>query len=326
MSYASIIGTGSYCPENIVDNNKISEFVDTSDQWIIERTGIKTRRLTTTEDTSVLATKAAQKAIESAGIDPLEIGLVIVGTITPDSFTPSVACLVQAAVGASNATSFDISAACSGFVYGLQIAEKFIKCSDTKYALVIGSEVLSKAIDWKDRNTCVIFADGAGAAVLSKNETYGILSSYSGSDGDVKGSLVLPALTPKNIIGEQPEKSSTITMNGRDIFRFASGIIPKSINNVLENTDINIQDIDYIVPHQANYRIIDSVAEKMNIPKEKFYMNLESFGNTSSASIPLALDEMNRKGLLKDNHKIILVGFGGGLTWGSVLINWQAKK
>ena len=174
MSYTSIIGTGSYIPENIIDNNYISQFVDTSDEWITERTGIKARRLSKGEDTSQLAIKAAQRAIEMAKINPEDIGLVILGTITPDTFTPSVACIVQSAIGAVNATSFDISAACSGFVYGLQIADKFLQGSNMKYALVIGSEVLSKALDWEDRNTCVIFADGAGAAILAKNEEYGI--------------------------------------------------------------------------------------------------------------------------------------------------------
>jgi 3-oxoacyl-[acyl-carrier-protein] synthase-3 len=323
MSYTSIIGTGSYIPENIIDNNYISQFVDTSDEWITERTGIKARRLSKGEDTSQLAIKAAQRAIEMAKINPEDIGLVILGTITPDTFTPSVACIVQSAIGAVNATSFDISAACSGFVYGLQIADKFLQGSNMKYALVIGSEVLSKALDWEDRNTCVIFADGAGAAILAKNEEYGIKASFSGSSGDVKGNLVLPALQVNNLIAKSENKNSVISMNGREIFKFAVQIIPKCINAVLEEANMSLEDIDYIVPHQANYRITESVAQKMNIPIEKFYMNLDEYGNTSSATIPLALDDMNRKGMLKKGQKIILVGFGGGLTWGSVLINWQ---
>lgn len=327
MSYTSIVGTGSYYPDSIVTNDDLSKYVETNDQWISERTGIKERRISSGEDTSDLAIKAGMRAIENAGINPDDIGLIIVATITPDSFMPSTACLVQAAIGAKNATAFDITAACTGFVYSIQIADKFLSTSnDMKYALVIGSEVLSKVVDWKDRNTCVIFADGAGAAVLSRDENYGILSSYSGSEGDTKRSLTLPSKSVNNILSDLDEKERIIGMNGRDIFRFATQIIPKSINKVLENTNVNIDEIDYIVPHQANYRIIESVADKMGIDKEKFYMNLDKCGNTSSASIPIALDEMNKKGLLKNDHKIILCGFGGGLTWGSLLINWKNQK
>ena len=326
MSYTSIIGTGSYMPENIIDNDYISKFVETSDEWIKDRTGIINRRISNGEDTSHLAIKAAQNAIEMAKINPEDIGLIILGTITPDTFTPSVSCLVQAAIGATNATCFDISAACSGFVYGLQIADKFLLGSNMKYALVIGSEVMSKALDWEDRNTCVIFADGAGAAILTKNEEHGIKSTFSGSSGDVKGSLVLPALQVKNIITNPEHRKSVITMNGREIFKFAVQIMPKCINAVLEEAKMTVEDIDYIVPHQANYRITESVAQKMEIPIEKFYMNLDQRGNTSSATIPIALDEMNRKGMLKKGENIILVGFGGGLTWGSVLINWQGNE
>lgn len=324
MSYTSIIGTGSYYPDSIVTNDDLSKYVETSDSWISERTGIKERRISSGEDTSELAIKAGQRAIEKAGISPEDIGLIIVATITPDSFMPSVACLVQANLGAKNATAFDITAACTGFVYSIQIADRFLKASDDiKYALVIGSEVLSKVVDWEDRNTCVIFADGAGAAILGRDENHGIISSYSGSEGDVKGSLTLYANPVNNILSKQDDKGKIIGMNGKDIFRFATQIIPKSINKVLESANINIDEIDYIVPHQANYRIIESVANKMGIEKEKFYMNLDKCGNTSSASIPIALDEMNKKGLLKKGHKIILCGFGGGLTWGSLLINWK---
>lgn len=326
MTYTSIIGTGSYFPENIIDNDYISKFVETSDEWIKDRTGIKNRRISNGEDTSHLAIKAAKNAIEMANINPEDIGLIILGTMTPDTFTPSVACLVQAAIGATNATCFDISAACSGFVYGMQIADMFMQGSKMKYILVIGAEVMSKSLDWEDRNTCVIFADGAGAVILARNEEHGIKSSFSGSSGDVKGSLVLPALQVKNLITNPEDRKSVITMNGREIFKFAVQIMPKCINAVLEEANMTVEDIDYIVPHQANYRITESVAQKMEIPIEKFYMNLDERGNTSSATIPIALDEMNRKGMLKKGQNIILVGFGGGLTWGSLLINWQGNE
>lgn len=325
MNSVKIIGTGSYAPDRIVTNSDLSEIVDTNDEWISSRTGIKERRISTGEDTSVLSTKAALKALEAANIDPLEIDLIIVGTASPDKFIPSTACIVQAEIGAENATCFDIGAACTGFIYALNIGTQFIRTGQCRTALVIGAEVLSKILDWSDRSTCVLFGDGAGAAVLQRSEENGIFSIYTGSDGrNASEALCCPANPVNNpfakLIDRQP---SIVTMNGKDIFRFATRIIPECIDEVLKNQDCTIEDIKYIVPHQANMRIIDHVSKKLEIDSNKFYINLDKYGNTSAASIPLALDEISRKGLLNKGDKIILVGFGGGLTFGAALIEWM---
>lgn len=322
MEYISVKGLGAYSPEDAVSNEFMERFVDTDDKWIVERTGIRSRHMTKGEDTSVLAAKAAQKALEDAGVDAQEIGLLIVGTATPDSFTPSTACLVQKAIGAKNAVCFDISAACSGFVYGLDIAWKYMQSSSVRYALVVGAETLSKVLDWNDRNTCVLFGDGAGAAVLEKGAERGIYASHLGSRGDENDSLFIPAVSVKNLLCEVEKRPQFLNMNGREVFKFAVSTMPKCIRKVLEEAELSMDEIDYIVPHQANYRIIQSVAEKMGTDPQKFFMNVDTMGNTSSASIPLALNEMKEKNLLRRGMKIILVGFGGGFTWGSLLIEW----
>lgn len=322
MENISVKGLGSYSPEDSIDNEYIGRFVETSDEWIVERTGIKRRRLSRGEDTSDMARKAAEKALEDAGISPEEIGLLIVATVTPDNFVPSTASLLQETLGAKNAICFDLVAACSGFIYGIDLASKYMQGSDIRYALIVGAETLSKIVDWEDRNTCVLFGDGAGAAVLEKGEKKGILASYLGSKADVGKSLYMPARPVSNILAKSEKSEQFLQMNGREVFKFAVGILPKCIRKVLEAGGMSIEDIDYIVPHQANYRIISSVADKIGLPPEKFFMNLEQVGNTSAASIGLALDEMKQKGLLKRGMKIILAGFGGGLTWGALLIEW----
>ncbi|AGK99496.1 beta-ketoacyl-ACP synthase III [Clostridium pasteurianum] len=326
MKSVKIIGTGSYAPSKIVTNSDLSKIVDTNDEWISSRTGIRERRITTGEDTSVLSTKAALEAIKNANIDPLDIDLIVVGTASPDKFIPSTACLVQAEIGAENATCFDISAACTGFIYALNIGTQFIKTGQCKTALVIGAEVLSKIVDWSDRSTCVLFGDGAGAAILqSSHDENGILSIYTGSDGrnaaEFLGCSAVPVRNP--FIKSAEKQESLVTMNGKDIFRFGTKIIPKCIEEVFKEQDCTIEDIKYIVPHQANMRIIDSAAKRLEIDSDKFYMNLDRYGNTSAASIPLALNEMARNGLLHRGDKIILVGFGGGLTFGAALIEWM---
>ncbi|MBU3206144.1 ketoacyl-ACP synthase III [Clostridium algidicarnis] len=324
MSEVKIIGTGSYMPKGITTNDDLSKWVDTSDEWISSRTGIKERRLSIGENTSELASKAAIKALENANMKAEDIELIIVATITGDSFTPSTACIVQENIGAFNAVAFDISAACSGFIFGLNTSYQFIKGGQMKNALVIGAEVLSKIVDFKDRNTCVLFGDGAGAAILKASKEQGILYNYIGSDGiNGKESLNCPAVQVSNPYTKiEKKEESFITMNGKEVFRFAVKIIPKSIEKILEDTNNSLDDIKYIIPHQANLRIVEFAAKKLKVDIEKFYVNLDKYGNTSSASIPIALDEMNRKGLLKKGDKIILVGFGGGLTWGSTLIQW----
>lgn len=324
MNDVKIIGTGSYVPEGVTTNNDLAKWVDTSDEWISTRTGIKERRLSTGKNTSDIATNAAKKALEDAKINAEDIDLIIVATITQDSFTPSTACIVQENIGASNAVAFDISAACTGFIYALNTAWQFMKGGQAKTALVIGAEVLSKVINWKDRNTCVLFGDGAGAAVVQTSEKKGLIASYLGSNGvGGKEALNCDAIKVRNpYVKDEEKEDHFITMNGKEIFRFAVKIMPKSVNKILEDSNCKIEDIKYIVPHQANLRIVESAAKKLNLGMEKFYTNLDRYGNTSGACIPIALDEMNKKGLLKEGDKIVLVGFGGGLTWGSILIEW----
>lgn len=324
MLEVKIIGTGSYAPSNVVTNNDLAKFVDTNDEWIADRTGIRERRVSIDEDTSVLATKAAKFALEDAKLTPEDIDLIIVATGTPDYFIPSTACIVQKNIGAFNATCLDISAACTGFIYGVNVASQFIKTGQSKNALVIGAEVLSKIIDWEDRGTCILFGDGAGAVVLQQSNEKGIISIYTGADGRGGEFLECPAVPLNNHFNEgNKESKNIVTMNGREIFRFAVKIIKECIDKVLEDSGYTLDDIKYIVPHQANSRIIEASAKRLNINEDKFYVNLDRYGNTSGATIPMALDEIAKKGLLNKGDKIILVGFGGGLTFGAELIEWS---
>ncbi len=324
MNYANIIGTGTYVPEKIVDNHMLSKLVETSDEWIRTRTGIKERRISTGENTSDLALKASEAALENAGISPADLDMIILSTLTPDYFTPATACLVQRRLGAENAAAFDVSAACSGFLYGLDVADSFIKAGKAKKILVVSSEVMSKVIDWKDRNTCVLFGDGAGAVVLNSSAEHGIINTVTGSKGDIEGNLVSKSRNVVNPFMEIPENGENyLSMNGKEIFKFATRIMRKALEDVLYGTGVELNGVKYIVPHQANDRMFEYVAGKMKFEKEKFYVNLERFGNTSSASIPIALDEMAKKGLLSKGDKLIFVGFGGGLTWGAALVEWQ---
>lgn len=323
MEEVSIKAFGAYAPSRIVSNDDLSKIVETNDEWIVERTGIKERRISEGEDTSDIAVKAATKALERANLKGEDIDLIIVATITPDKFTPSVACLVQKEIQAENAMAFDVSAACSGFIFALQSAYSMMKVTENfKNALVIGVETLSKIMNWEDRSTCVLFGDGGGAVVLSKEEgNGGIKEFYSKSIGKKGDCLVVDAMPVVNpFIKDNNTNYQKISMNGGEVFKFATKVIVESIKKILEKSSLTIDDIDYIVPHQANLRIIDYAARKLKIDISKFYTNLERYGNTSSASIPLALNEMYEKNLLKKGHKIILVGFGGGLTYGAVLI------
>jgi len=325
MVYSKIISTGSYVPQRIVKNGEISEMVETNDEWITSRTGIKQRRISSGEKTYQIAAKAAIEAIKNAGIGKEEIDMIILATITPDFFMPSTANLVQAELGLDDIPSFDITAGCTGFVYGLQVADQFIKSKQSKTIMVIGVEVLSKVIDWSDRNTCVLFGDGAGAVILKSSNQEGIICTYTGSQGDLRESLTLPAVPLKNPflqLQNNNGKPSTISMNGKEVFQFAIRIMIKSINQVLNKSNLFLDDIDYIIPHQANIRIIDHVARELKIEREKFIINLDRFGNTSSASIPLALDEAHKKKIFRIGNRVIMVAFGGGLTWGAALSNW----
>lgn len=313
MNGLKILSTGYYAPQQVLDNFDFEKMVETSDEWIVSRTGIKRRHITENESCVDLGYQAALKAIEK--IDKNKIGLIICATMTPDYFTPSNACLIQERLGLNGQEMmcFDLNAACSGFVYALTVAQSLLQNLGDKYALVIGSEEISKIIDFNDRNTCVLFGDGAGALIVSNGE--GIFASYSNSAGNLDA-LKAPAIS-------KISENHYLTMAGQDVFKFAVRVIPESITAVLEKSNLTLDDIAYVVCHQANYRIIKNVYKKMKSSEDKFYMNLQEYGNTSAASIPLALAEMNEKGMLKSGDKIICVGFGGGLTWGAILMEWS---
>ncbi len=327
MNEVQIIGTGSYAPLNIMTNHQMSELVDTSDEWIVSMTGIKERHISQGENTSDLATKAALEALKDAKVKPEDIDLIIVASTSPDQFVPATACIVQGNIGASNAMAFDISAACTGFIFALNIGMQFLRTGQCKRALIIGAEVLSKIVDWTDRNTCILFGDGAGAAVIEAGSKKGIISVNSASEGSKYELLTCPTVDVKNSFTKGTDNfKATIDMDGKEIFRFAVSIIESSIDRILKENNCTLEDIKYVVCHQANFRIIDFVVKRLKADKDKFYVNLDRYGNTSAASIAIAMDEMNKKDLLKAGDKIILVGFGGGLTYGASLIEWTINK
>lgn len=316
-----IIGTGSCLPETVVTNDDLSKIMDTSHEWIVSRTGIKERRLAKTENTALMSARAGRKAMEQAGVKPEELDLIIVGTITGDHVTPSTACEVQAELGASKAVAFDINAACSGFMFALHTAHAYIHAGMAETALVIGAETLSKIMDWDDRSTCVLFGDGAGAAVVSKDDI-GLMAFDQGSDG-VKGKV----LSCKNRSNNNPLVTTSkdlgyVHMDGQEVYKFAVTTVPESIMKVLDEAGVKPEEIDYFVLHQANVRIIQSVAKRLKVSPDKFPISLDHCGNISAASVPILLDEMNRKGMLKKGDKIVMSGFGGGLTWGTALLTW----
>ena len=318
---ARIAGIGAYVPETIVTNDDLAKIVETSDEWISSRTGIRERRISTKEGTSDLAAEAARRALEAAGVKPEELDLIILGTSSPDCNYPSGACEVQAKIGAVNAAAFDISAACSGFIFAMNIVQGFFKSGIYQTALIIGAETLSKVVDWDDRSTCVLFGDGAGAAVL-KNEESGILDMLMGSDGTKGEVLKCTSRSLGNFLtGERPELGF-MTMDGQEVFRFAVKRVPESIESLMKRNQTAKEDIRYYILHQANERIVEAVARRLKEPMDKFPMIIEKYGNTSTASIPLLLDDMVKKGMLEAGDKIILSGFGAGMTWGAVLLEW----
>lgn len=321
MNGVTLKGLGRAVPKYHMTNEDIAQRVETSDEWIQSRTGIASRYISKGETTTELAIQAAKQAILKSNIEPNGIDLIIVATITPDEMMPSTACRVQQAIGAHGAMAFDITAACSGFVYGAQLATQSIQLGTATCALVIGAEVLSKTLNWQDRNTCVLFGDGAGAAIFQKNATNNIIKCYTGADGSLGDALQLKSREVANCFVQPSNKVHYMEMDGKEVYRFATTVVPSSIEKVLEDTPYRVQDIDLFVLHQANSRIMDSVAKKLNIPKNKFYKNLQTYGNTSAASIPLALSEASQQ--LKTGDKVVLSGFGGGLTWGSMLIIWE---
>lgn len=322
MKNAKMIGFGLYTPKNLVENERLQEFLETSDEWIRTRTGIERRYISLDENTSDLAVEASKKALSQARLSAEEIDLIIVATVTPDNFTPSTACIVQDKLGAKNAWAFDINAACTGFIYALKLGRSLIRSGEANNALIIGAETLSKALNWEDRGSCVLFGDGAGATVLtSTEEDCGIKCVNVKSDGSKGDSLVIQGLPLNSPFKDGREVSENyINMNGREIFKFATKVMEESIVEILEKENIKIEDIAAIIPHQANLRIIDYVVKRLGIPREKFITNLQNYGNTSGASIPIALCESIDEGNLKKGDNIIMVGFGGGLTWGAALI------
>jgi 3-oxoacyl-[acyl-carrier-protein] synthase-3 len=321
-----IIGTGSAVPDRVRTNHDLEQMVDTSDDWISVRTGIKERRVAAEgEFTSTFATRAAQLALEMAGIDPAVLDIIICGTVTPDFPFPSTACIVQNNLGAAKAAAFDISAACSGFLYGLSIADKFIKTGAATHVLVIGVEVLSRIVDWTDRNTCCLFGDGAGAVVLSAAEgPSGILSTHIYSDGGFWELLHQPGPGNRNPASHQLLDSGQvfIKMQGNEVFKLAVRAMEDAAHAALSANGYTIADLDYLIPHQANRRIIDAIGKRLGLESDKVFVNVDRYGNTSAASIPIALDEANRTGALKRDALVLLDAFGGGLTWASVLMRW----
>ena len=322
MFNSKIICFESYVPEKIITNDELSNIVDTSHECIYTRTGISKRRISTVENTSDLAINVGKALIKSSNIEPEDIDIIIVATITPDHLTPSTACIVQGAIGAKNALAFDINVACSGFVYALSVADKFLKSGLYKTALVVGAETLSKIVDWSDRGTCVLFGDGSGGALLVASEDENsIIAEDLKADGTCWQAITGGSIGINNtFIKDKKENPFYLQMNGRDVFKFATKTVPKSVQQVLDKSNLSLDDIKYIVPHQANLRIVEVVAKKLEVDLDKFYLNLQDYGNTSAASIPIALAEMSKKGILKKDDKIIITGFGGGLTWASMLI------
>ncbi|SOC35076.1 beta-ketoacyl-ACP synthase III [Ureibacillus acetophenoni] len=307
---AGIIGLGKYVPEKVVTNFDLEKVLDTNDEWIRTRTGIQERRIAEGEETSDLAYKAAVKAIENAEISPSQIGLILVATVTPDTAFPSVACQIQEKLDATNAAAMDVSAACSGFIYALATAKQFVESGSYDYVLVVGAEKLSKVTDWTDRNTAVLFGDGATAAVVGKvSEGRGILAFELGADGSGGKHLLL-------------NQERYIAMNGREVFKFAVRQMGESAVSVIEKAGLTKEDVDFLVPHQANIRIMEASRERLDLPEEKLSKRIHQYGNTSSASIGIALTDELEAGNIKDDDVIVLVGFGGGLTWGAAVIKW----
>lgn len=319
-----IIGTGSYLPKKVADNHFLSTIVDTDDEWIRQRTGIKERHLSNgKEGTTYMATHAAEAALENAGITADELDMIIVATVSADTYVPSTSCQVQGAIGAIRATCFDLNAACSGFLFAMNTAYAYIEMGMAKTILIIGAETLSREVDWSDRSSCILFGDGAGAAIMRQEEGKGgLIASVTGSDGSQGDVLTCKGRGIQNPLHQSKRKKDYLRMEGQAVFRFAVTMVPRCIKQILKKTGYDTEDIKFFVLHQANVRILELIAKRLKVDIDKFPMNLDRYGNTSSASIPILLDELNRNNLLEPGDKIVLSGFGGGLTWGAVLIEW----
>lgn len=321
-----IVGTGSAVPKRRVTNEELSEFLDTSDAWIKSRTGIESRHLAVEETTTGMAAEAAKRALADAGILPEQLDLIIAATTTPDRLLPNLACEVQSALGASHAVVFDLSAACSGFLFAMDVAYRYLTSGGGQRALIIGAETLSKIMDWSDRSTCVLFGDGAGAAVLEAQDTVsgrrGILSTVLGSDG-ARGMVLRCDNRPVcNPYAHGKEGLSYVSMNGQEVYKFAVKTVPEVIAEAVERAGLSMEDIDFFLLHQANYRIIEAVAKRLHQPMEKFPTNLQEYGNISSASVAILLDNVKNHGMIGEGSRIVLAGFGAGLTWGAAVLLW----
>jgi len=322
-----VAGTGSYLPETVLTNEELSKRVDTSDEWIFSRTGIRARRIAAEgEHTSHMASAAARKALEQAGLDASEIQLIIVATITPDTLTPATACYVQQQIGAKNAVAFDISAACSGFLYAMKISKRMIADGAYENALIIGAEKLSAFVNWEDRATCVLFGDGAGAAVLrrAKPDEGSILATEMGTDGTLTHLLNIPGggsacpITASNV----GDHLASLAMQGKEVFKHAVNRMKEAAETVIERAGLQADDIACVIPHQANLRIIDAIADRLAVPNDRVFVNLDKYGNTSAAAVAIALDEAHRSGAFKRGDNIVMVVFGAGLTWAAAAVRW----
>ncbi|MDW8352136.1 MAG: beta-ketoacyl-ACP synthase III [Anaerolineae bacterium] len=330
MRYAHITGWGKYVPQRVLTNDELAQMVETSDGWIRERTGIAERRIAGPNDTTAsMGIAAAMAALDVAGVSGSQLDLIIVATTTPEHSFPATACFIQDALGATHAGAFDLSAACSGFVYGLSMAADAIKAGSANTVLVVGSETLSRIVNWKDRNTCVLFGDGAGAVVLqSSDQPGGVLSTLLRADGSGGELLIIPAggsrqpLTPEALACNL----HTIQMNGREVFRFATRVMERATREVIYKAGWTTDQVDVFVPHQANIRIIELAAKSLGVPLDKFYCNIARYGNTSAASIPIALTEAAESGVLRPKDRVVTVGFGAGLTWAAAAMEWSEPR
>lgn len=319
--YSGLLGTGGYLPETILTNEEISRTVETTNEWIVERTGIRERRIAARHETaSSMAEAAARQAIEAAGIEPDQIDLIIVGTGAPDRVFPSTACLLQHRLGLRRGAAFDVQAACSGFIYALSVADQFIRAGNARHVLVVGSELNSRLVDWSDRTTCVLFGDGAGAVVMGATDTPGLLSTHIHSDGQYQDLLYVP--NPNACFSEDETASRYLKMQGNEVFKVAVNTLGKIVDETLADNGLIKADIDWLVPHQANIRIITATAKKLKMPMDRVVVTVERQGNTSSASIPLALNEAIRDGRIQRGQTVLMEAFGGGFAWGSALLRY----
>jgi 3-oxoacyl-[acyl-carrier-protein] synthase-3 len=321
--YARIAGTGSYLPDRVVTNQELAERVDTSDEWIATRTGIRQRHVAADGETTCdLAFHAATRAMEAAGVAAGELDLIVVGTTTPDLIFPSTACLLQARLGANGCPAFDVNAACSGFVYALSVADKFIRSGSARTVLVVGAETLTRMLDWTDRSTCVLFGDGAGAVVLKADADTGILSTHMHADGAKKELLWNPVGVSAGFKPEEHNAGVRVLMTGNEVFKHAVKALDSVVEETLEANGLDRHDIDWLIPHQANLRIIEATAKRLDMPMERVVVTVDRHGNTSSGSVPLALDEAVRSGRVQRGQLLLLEAFGGGFTWGSALLRY----